>query len=1030
MKNYIYSGIAAILTLLLLTGACGKRSSPTRTVTGPPTPEAAAGQDNARQPAEEVFTEEDYRVLAMSSEERWDYLVEKYKELVFQYHGVVLDYVPYPGKTASGTGDSTHKVQISETTEGEAKYDQVHEEDLEIAGDDTEFEWTISFLERLAGDYTWNGTVTIADITPIAMYFEDEWDPDAEPYPCWPKNQDPHLDRLGVLTDGTYIIDTYDISTLAENYGLQIVGYNVYYMSQSDDNWEEDGIFVKKLTTYSNRTVSEDDYRGLWTGDFDELDLGSAGAGNFLDGDHITVVPIFIVNGQEVEGGENTRSDELDLPVPDITPPTPVLAVDPSSGTAPLEVELDGSESHANEEGETIVKYSFEFGDGDYYSEEDGDAPDGTFDGETTHVYTSAGFYYAKLYVLDSLDNSSPYPHTQYITVTGPPAVTDFTATPNPAETGQQVTFTVTASDTDGGGLTQIRYDVDNDSSWDYTESPGDKSCEHTFTVNDLGTSHIVNYNSKVEVTDNQGSTTKQLGDFGSWLRVSHAVPVVSLTTTPDPAYIWDDDNVEFDASASTDADGPNGKPTIYEFVFGDGNSYSEEYGETPGDGTFDGKHTHQYTSPGLYTATIAVYDEMYDTEDCNFDELHTDSTTVDVRVYGVPVLQSNDTVDDGSHHATTWSSLGDEPIAIDINPSSGLPGVVYYGIPASPPLGCPFSVPLFAEMTAQGWPATPDLVYASGQGAWWIGEQCDLEYDPSIYDESGSVPYVAATARANAPEVGDGGPDLYLYWPGNGDWQCQVLMDDDNVLVEYPVRLVKNNSGAFVHFAKQPLLQSPYVAEISDTYGKNNERTVESAGFGTGTSHDHKQYQDDYDSVDTATVYTFDSVTDYLSYETRDSSGYWTNTPVLVSASGQPSLVTTRLCALDFFKDSGIGVVWVDNSGRDLNWNEYDGDWNNAYELADDDVGDWCDFDYDELFGVPCVAYEQEVVVGHDTVYRIYLRAYIDSSWCSPVTVDTLGVGEESHLDLDVWNGYIYVAYAKGGDIYCAVLDFFNDNR
>ena len=37
-------------------------------------------------------------------------------------------------------------------------------------------------------------------------------------------------------TDGTYIIDPHDITTTAENYGLQIVGYNVYYMSQSDDD--------------------------------------------------------------------------------------------------------------------------------------------------------------------------------------------------------------------------------------------------------------------------------------------------------------------------------------------------------------------------------------------------------------------------------------------------------------------------------------------------------------------------------------------------------------------------------------------------------------------------------------------------------------------------------------------------------------------------------------------------------------------------------------------------------------------------
>jgi hypothetical protein len=60
----------------------------------------------------------------------------------------------------------------------------------------------------------------------------------------------------------------------------------------------------------------------------------------------------------------------------------------------------------------------------------------------------------------------------------------------------------------------------------------------------------------------------------------------------------------------------------------------------------------------------------------------------------------------------------------------------------------------------------------------------------------------------------------------------------------------------------------------------------------------------------------------------------------------------------------------------------------------------------------------------------RIYARACINGTWCSPVTVDTLAPGAESHLDLDVWNGYIYVAYSKSGEIYCAILDLFNETR
>ncbi len=67
------------------------------------------------------------------------------------------------------------------------------------------------------------------------------------------------------------------------------------------------------------------------------------------------------------------------------------LTASPKSGSAPLEVLLDASSSTPKE---GIQSYCFYFGDGtpNYY-EEEGNAPDGIFDGKTTHTYTLAGHF-------------------------------------------------------------------------------------------------------------------------------------------------------------------------------------------------------------------------------------------------------------------------------------------------------------------------------------------------------------------------------------------------------------------------------------------------------------------------------------------------------------------------------------------------------------------------------------------------------------------------------------------------------------
>ena len=79
------------------------------------------------------------------------------------------------------------------------------------------------------------------------------------------------------------------------------------------------------------------------------------------------------------------------------------LTVTPNSGVAPLEVLLDASESTPQN---LINQYSFQFGDGGSYSETLGDAPDGNFDGKTTHVY-SEGNFSPRVAIKDDLERIS-----------------------------------------------------------------------------------------------------------------------------------------------------------------------------------------------------------------------------------------------------------------------------------------------------------------------------------------------------------------------------------------------------------------------------------------------------------------------------------------------------------------------------------------------------------------------------------------------------------------------------------------------
>ena len=68
-------------------------------------------------------------------------------------------------------------------------------------------------------------------------------------------------------------------------------------------------------------------------------------------------------------------------------PPVAMLNVSPLQGPAGQVFTFDGSASYQPDPARHIIRYTFDFGDGTTYTETASSAPDGLFDGKTTHAY-------------------------------------------------------------------------------------------------------------------------------------------------------------------------------------------------------------------------------------------------------------------------------------------------------------------------------------------------------------------------------------------------------------------------------------------------------------------------------------------------------------------------------------------------------------------------------------------------------------------------------------------------------------------
>ncbi len=272
------------------------------------------------------------------------------------------------------------------------------------------------------------------------------------------------------------------------------------------------------------------------------------------------------------EGAESAHSAPFTITFPDEIPLNAIISATPSSGTAPLDVTLNGGDSTG-----TITQYHWQFGDGS-------SPADGI---HVTHRFTSAGTYTIELTVTDDAGNTSS---TEYsITVSGgspvnSPPVAIIAATSTVGDSPLSVTFDGSgSSDPDGDALTYT---------WNFgdggSNSGSASSATHIYT--NAGT-----YQATLTVSDGTHQvTTKPVPVLVSGDGTINGQPTAAITVDRQSGAI--PFTVHFNGSTSTPSSGAD-SIVRYSWDFGDGSTAS-------------GKSViHTFTVIGEYSVTLTVTD-------------------------------------------------------------------------------------------------------------------------------------------------------------------------------------------------------------------------------------------------------------------------------------------------------------------------------------------------------------------------------------------------------------------------------------
>jgi len=269
----------------------------------------------------------------------------------------------------------------------------------------------------------------------------------------------------------------------------------------------------------------------------------------------------------------------------------------PQSGTAPLQVDFDGAES-LDFDG-TIVGGGWDFdGDGTYDAFDDTDLVHVLAE---QHIYNAPGLYNAKLRVIDSqgawdVDTVSVF--VADIPGNLPPEIFHIEASPSLCAPNTQIDFSADALDQDGT-VANYAWDFDNDGTDDATG----QNVQHSFAA-------VGVYNVRLKVTDNDGAKDRDYVVVMVQNDPPNQSPVAFLSVNDPITFSGKDGTanpVTLEAAASYD---PEGGSLLYAFdPEGDGSHGS--FGASS-------SSTINYTSPGLYQATVYVQDAAGNEDSCS----------------------------------------------------------------------------------------------------------------------------------------------------------------------------------------------------------------------------------------------------------------------------------------------------------------------------------------------------------------------------------------------------------------------------
>jgi hypothetical protein len=252
--------------------------------------------------------------------------------------------------------------------------------------------------------------------------------------------------------------------------------------------------------------------------------------------------------------------------------PTASVTVSPNPAVAGEVVSFNGSAS-SDPDG-SIVNYRWDLDGNGTLETDTGTAA------TVTRSYPGASTVGVRLRVTDNDGGITETTHS--LTINPPPPVNElpsatFTVSPNPALTGEVVTFKGTASSDPDGSIVNYKWDLDDNGSFE-TDTGTNATVTRSYPA-------AATVDVSLRVTDNDGAAS----DTRRRLTVSTRPPTSSLDISPNPAITGQ--AVTFDGSASSDPDG-----TIAGYSW-----------DLDGDGTFETATGSIATATKTYSAAANV---------------------------------------------------------------------------------------------------------------------------------------------------------------------------------------------------------------------------------------------------------------------------------------------------------------------------------------------------------------------------------------------------------------------------------------